>query len=609
MARFSSLLLGLFAATGARAWVPLALDDARALETALRWSAPAPAAAGSSAENDGLGGGLTYAIEPTFCERILPNIRDDLFADAGALVRCELLKAAVARAFSAWEVNHKEIHFVDAGAEACAPRADGGLEPETADGNGGRCIVPEILVRAPRAGDAGFNESAFGDKYDAQVRAGYTEVVGLSGQGVLKTNGVLDLSGGRIVRARVSVNTKMCWYLDAPFCFGFRARPSGDGRGVSNSTLLVCAWVCAGALALAWLAYLVYAAMRPRRRRASRCASWLACACVGLLLVWPPVFARIVFAPCLDCLDFEQMLTHEIGHALGLGHPDEAAATGLNYRLPRGRDLDARGVCRDDLRLPERTSAVAPSLLLATVQHTAGACPSRDDVEGLHVLYPTCSDSLFAEPRCPAPSARSTGILRTLWAVGIALAASAAFATALAAIVGRLGRATDEAATFAQAADGAADRTAHADGLAPRGGDRRGSKVDAMPGHAHDATPPLLRCGAVADAQRSDAHSHSERRGPAAHEMQHARSSLGVHAAAPMARYVKPPPPARVVTFAVAADPPALVLRPSQPPPTPPVGPGGWLMAVLAEVGFIGAPRAETGSTPPTAGRDSNAGV
>ena len=61
------------------------------------------------------------------------------------------------------------------------------------------------------------------------------------------------------------------------------------------------------------------------RRRAPLCgvAGWVAL----LGLVVPPIVYWRAVLPCVECFDFEAALTHEVGHVLGLGHPDEAASS------------------------------------------------------------------------------------------------------------------------------------------------------------------------------------------------------------------------------------------------------------------------------------------
>ena len=44
-----------------------------------------------------------------------------------------------------------------------------------------------------------------------------------------------------------------------------------------------------------------------------------------ILLVAPPIFFQLIFLPCFECYDFEAAATHEVGHVLGLSHPDTVA--------------------------------------------------------------------------------------------------------------------------------------------------------------------------------------------------------------------------------------------------------------------------------------------
>ena len=68
----------------------------------------------------GLGAGLTYAIHPTFCDRIIQSFseRSDIFY-AFEFVSCRLLRGAIARAFASWAGNHPHITFIDRSA-TCA---------------------------------------------------------------------------------------------------------------------------------------------------------------------------------------------------------------------------------------------------------------------------------------------------------------------------------------------------------------------------------------------------------------------------------------------------------------------------------------------------------
>jgi hypothetical protein len=123
-----------------------------------------------------------------------------------------------------------------------------------------------------------------------------------------------------------------------------------------------------------------------------------------LLMLWaPPILYIFIFLPCWECFDFEAAAAHEVGHALGLMHPDQAVASGTNLRWSGVGDGAARAAPCDDpwsavVAAPPDAS-VAPSIMLAFTQFNKGVCLSQDDLDALNTLYPLC-DHRVATPQC-----------------------------------------------------------------------------------------------------------------------------------------------------------------------------------------------------------------
>ena len=72
-----------------------------------------------------------------------------------------------------------------------------------------------------------------------------------------------------------------------------------------------------------------------RRGISSTCRAWIDAlnrrSTIGItirlvLLIAPPAFYLQILMPCWECYDFEAAATHEVGHILGLSHPDAVAS-------------------------------------------------------------------------------------------------------------------------------------------------------------------------------------------------------------------------------------------------------------------------------------------
>merc|ERR1740124_871310 len=76
-----------------------------------------------SESNEGLGGGLSWALDPSFCAQMLPQFPEGVKSSwvGYNFVTCNDIQVALARGFATWEANHKHIQFRDVGGTSACP--------------------------------------------------------------------------------------------------------------------------------------------------------------------------------------------------------------------------------------------------------------------------------------------------------------------------------------------------------------------------------------------------------------------------------------------------------------------------------------------------------
>lgn len=392
----------------------------------FRWTRDADAFGG-----EGLGGGITWAMHPDFCDDVIPAFREErFFFNTVQFMTCDTLRHAIDVAFQTWSSNHQLINFKDVTDECAVP---GAIDTE------GHCRFAEVTIAAQEM-EGPLNDAAAFVRFDTvSVRLSPTTTAG---------DVVVGGLGAR--RAQIRFATSLCWYLDATFCSMFHALSKINSNFVAYvriltfgcfgvalmSVLLTCSNVVTSAFGHASVYAMVHklwcrsAAERAHanlRERHSTNMQWRSLLeyltkmpVLGLLFslfwtIFTPVFYITVFMPCVECYGFSGALAHEAGHLLGFQHPDVYES--MNLRASDGVKMNAstchRALDNVELRpLAEGTDTFMRSI----AAHRPTTCLTTDDLEGLNFLYPTCGENTVHTPICTKPL-RLTGYLRLLIAV------------------------------------------------------------------------------------------------------------------------------------------------------------------------------------------------